>query len=294
MNTPLTLTCPAKINLALSVGAPLPNGFHPIASWMCRVSLHDDLTITPLPADAPSTFNIDWAPDAPQPSPIDWPLTSDLGYRAHQILQQHTNQQLPINYNLAKRIPVGAGMAGGSTNAAATFIALNQLFDLNLPNQTLADLSAKLGSDIPFFFGPPSAIVTGFGEIIQPSPITTPLHLAMIFPPLHCNTAAVYKTFDSLAPADATPDPSRVRNLAATSPLPPDAPFNDLAAPACKVQPQLADIRDRIAHATGQPVHVTGSGAALFIIAKDPQNAAQLAQQAHQATGAPALPLSTL
>ncbi|MHC4996776.1 MAG: 4-(cytidine 5'-diphospho)-2-C-methyl-D-erythritol kinase [Planctomycetota bacterium] len=296
MKNSVALKCPAKVNLALSVGAPLANGFHPIASWMCRVSLYDDLTLAPLEAGAASTFDIDWAEDAPQASAIDWPLAKDLGVRAHGLMEQHVGQALPIAYTLRKRIPVGAGMAGGSTNAAGTLMGLNELFGLGLSMETLAGLTVTLGSDIPFFFGAGSAIVTGLGEVIEPAPIERAIHLAMIFPPLHCNTGAVYRAFDGLVAEGAVEgvvDEAGVRELASAD-LTANGPFNDLAAPACRVESRLADLRERIFKGTGCPVHITGSGAAMFIVAGDAAEAERLAQEAGGVGGVATMALRTV
>ena len=101
-------------------------------------------------------------------------------------------------------------------------------------------------------------------------------------PPLHCNTGAVYRAFDEWRP-EGSVDAEAARAAAG----PPITPFNDLAEPACRVEPQLRGIRETIAETTGRPVHVTGSGAAMFIVAEDAADAQTLAQRA--ASRAPAL-----
>ncbi|MAE60328.1 MAG: hypothetical protein CMJ49_03115, partial [Planctomycetaceae bacterium] len=271
-----TFRCPAKVNLALSVGAPHPDGYHPIASWMITVCLADDLLITPLPTDRQSHFTIDWTPDAPRPSPIDWPLSDDLTVRAHALLEQHVDRALPVDVKLAKRIPVGAGLAGGSSNGAAMLAALDALFDLQLGRDILIDLAMQLGSDLAFFLTTPSAIVTGLGQTTRPAPRSAPAHLALILSDLHCATGAVYRAFDDYQPG-ATVDPDRVAALVSQDPLPDAQLFNDLAAPACHVEPRLTELRDRCAAIAQRRVHVTGSGAGLFIVARDQPDADSIA-----------------
>jgi 4-diphosphocytidyl-2-C-methyl-D-erythritol kinase len=139
MSQPLTIPCPAKVNLALSVGGPTPDGYHPIASWMVAIDLADELTLER--ADGDSTYDIAWSDDALRPSPIDWPLESDLIVKAHRLVEAEIGRPLPARATLRKRIPVGAGLAGGSTDGAAMLKALRQLFDLDLPDQRLIDLS---------------------------------------------------------------------------------------------------------------------------------------------------------
>ena len=285
----LTHHCPAKVNLALSVGPPLDSGFHPIASWMVAVSLYDDITITP---DDHTHFDIAYAPDAPAPSPIDWPLEKDLVFRAHQLLQQHTNQPLHARFIIRKRIPTGAGLAGGSSNAATTLLALDETFDLDLPLQTLIELSTQLGSDIPFFFSDGSAIVTGLGETLDPLPLPDPLDITLILPPLACNTAAVYKAFDHTDNITPVDEPA-VRAVASSGPLD-QSPFNDLAQPAAAVEPRLAELRAQIADLTGRAIHITGSGAAMFIVTNTPDRARDLAARISADTLTPAIAVQTI
>lgn len=303
--TTLAARCPAKVNLALSVGAPAANGYHPIASWMVAVDLFDDLALTRLdgrdaaeanPADAPgpggpaepagdSTYDIAWADDAPQPTPIDWPVESDLIVKAHRLVEAAVGRSLPVAARLRKRVPVGAGLAGGSSDGAAMLAGLDRLFALNLGDGAMIELASRLGSDLAFFFSTGSAIVGGFGERLEPWPAPEeagPVHLALLMPPLHCGTGAVYRAFDAMSPG-ASVDEASVRAAAG----PPIAPFNDLAEPACAVEPALAEVRRVIARAVERPVHVTGSGAGLFIVADDGAEAAYLAAAAQAAAPAP-------
>ena len=107
---------PAKLNLALSVGAPNAQRMHPIASWMVTVSLHDELFLEELQADSLSLYAIIWHKDARRKSEIDWSITKDLAVRAHLAVEAHVGRKLPIKMRLEKRIPVGGGLGGGSSN----------------------------------------------------------------------------------------------------------------------------------------------------------------------------------
>jgi len=288
----LTVACPAKINLALSVGAPDDSGYHPIASWMVRIDFADTLEARRLDETEPSTFDIGWAADAPAPSPIDWPVHEDLACLACQWVEHYTARALPVAVTLRKRIPVGAGLAGGSANAAAMIDALDRLFELQLDESDRLRIGAKIGSDIPFFFGDPSALVSGYGERLEAAPLAQPIHLALITPPLHCATGAVYRAFDDLNP-DAQVNEPAVRRLL-DAPLAPESPFNDLAEAACIVTPELKVAREACAQAAGRPVHVTGSGAAMFVVAEDAADAKKLAQRVAEETGVSVRPVSTL
>lgn len=285
MNDLLTVACPAKVNLALSVGAPREDGYHPIASWMVTIGLADQLTLQK--TDGESSFDIAWADDALSPCDIDWPLGKDLIYRAHGLLEAHTGKTLPIHATLTKRIPVGAGLAGGSTDGAAMFKGLNQLFALGLDDATLIDLSMQLGSDLAFFFSPGSAIVTGRGEHLTDAAMPSDMHLALILPDFGCPTGAVYQAFDSLLPQAAV-DKQAVHGAVAGN----RDCFNDLAEAACAVQPRLADLRARISQATRRPVHVTGSGAGMFIVTASAHDANDLSRIIRDQCSVSAIPVA--
>ena len=113
----VTLACPAKLNLTLAVGPPRSDGMHPIASWMVVVRFADTLTLKEIEGD--STFDIHFADDAPRHQEVDWPLEEDLAFRAHALLQREADRDLPVAVTIKKRIPAGAGLGGGSSDAAA-------------------------------------------------------------------------------------------------------------------------------------------------------------------------------
>jgi 4-diphosphocytidyl-2-C-methyl-D-erythritol kinase len=172
----LTVLAPAKLNLALSVGPPNGDGMHPICSWMVTVSLFDELLLTRLEDDRFSRYAILWHPEAKRRSDIDWPITKDLAVRAHLALESHLDRKLPVQLKLDKRIPVGGGLGGGSSNAAAMLRGLNTLFDLGLAADELAAIGATLGSDVPFLVHGGSAVVEGLGDRISRQLRMPPLH----------------------------------------------------------------------------------------------------------------------
>jgi len=284
MSTAAVQRCPAKVNLALSVGRPDADGMHPIASWMIAVSLIDELTVERM--DGESSYRIEWAEDAPQPSPIDWPLEKDLAVRAHRRLERAVGRSLPLRMTLAKRIPTGAGLAGGSTDAAGMLQAVNQLYDLQMTSGDLSSLAGELGSDVGFFFAGGAALVTGRGETVEPVASGAQFALLLVLPDLHCPTGAVYRRFDALRP-DAAVNRAAIEALIRANPLPAETLFNDLAEPACRVEPRLAELRDRIERTLHLPVHVTGSGAALFIAVETADEAAALARQLQRRVSVP-------
>jgi 4-diphosphocytidyl-2-C-methyl-D-erythritol kinase len=295
-STRVLVHCHAKVNLALSIGGPRPDGLHPIASWFVTIDLHDELAVEATAGD--STFHIAYADDAPQASAIDWPIEKDLTCKALRLLERFAGRPLATRVALRKRIPAGGGLGGGSSDAAGMLVALDQVHGLGLGEAKLIELASQLGCDVPFFVaalhGQPSAIVLGAGEIIEPVPREHAIHLLLILPGLHCPTGEVYRTFDALRPDAPPPDEARVRALAASSQLSPAMPFNDLAEPALVVRPELRTLRDAAADLLRREVHVSGSGSTLFAVAADRAEADALGRSVREALQLPAVAVATL
>lgn len=266
----LTTQAPAKLNLALSVGPLNSDGMHPICSWMVSVGLCDELTVTMLEPDRLSRYAILWHEDAKSTSDIDWSITKDLTVRAHLALQQHTKRQLPVQLKLEKRIPVGGGLGGGSSNAAAMLKAVNQLYELDLSKDELLRIAAGLGSDVPFFVSGGSAVVTGLGEQIDLHDQMPIINAVIVFPQVKCPTSSVYSAFDELSPSPLNSE--AVNSLAAknsNSSLHPEAIFNDLTQAAIDTAPQLQEHMQQLTDLAQRKSHIAGSGSSLFILCDD-------------------------
>lgn len=296
---PIELLCPAKVNLALSVGARDETGLHPIASWMVAVQFGDVLTLEPAQNDD-SRFDIERAGDAPSAWNREWSVAQDLCFRTHQLVEQQVHDDLPVRLKVRKRIPPGAGLGGGSANAAATLMAMRRLFGLAWDRNALVRLSRQIGSDVGFLVhalsgGTSSALVTGYGDAIEPIELTQPLHMVLILPPYECHTGTVYGQFDVIrANRNLPADVAKVKGMARGFELSPHELCNDLAESACHVEPRLAQDRERLRHVLGQDIHITGSGSAMFTITPDAKTARQLAQQVKSSTGLPAVPTCTM
>jgi len=280
----LALFCPAKINLALGVGPRNDVGMHPISSWMVPLAFGDTLELARLADADPSRFDLRFTEDAPIKGAIDWPLESDLAFRAHALLEQASGRKLPIAMKLRKRIPAGAGLGGGSANAAAMLDGLNRLFALGFDDEALAGFAGRLGSDVIFQLAArrhtSGAIVTGTGGVITPLPPAEPLQLILIFPgaDVACGTAEVYRAFDATYTPRPLPDPDAMMRLA-IGPLGEASLFNDLEAPAIAVQPQVGVTLEHLRQ-LGLAPHVTGSGSTVFVIVEnDPRHAQSLTDQ---------------
>ncbi|MHC4107813.1 MAG: 4-(cytidine 5'-diphospho)-2-C-methyl-D-erythritol kinase, partial [Planctomycetota bacterium] len=260
----ITIQTPAKLNLALSVGPADDEGMHPICSWMVTIDLFDELEVTRLAPDRLSRYAILWHEDAKRRTEIDWSVTRDLAVRAHLSLENHVGRRLPVQMKLEKRIPVGGGLGGGSSNAGAMLRATNTLYDLGLSVDELCEIASGLGSDVPFFVRGGSAIVEGLGERIEPQTAVRSLHAVVVFPEVSCPTGQVYCMFDELESRALRPDAVRAL-VHSLSPVQPDGVFNDLAAAAVRLAPSLESHLAQLSQLAERPAHVAGSGSSIFV-----------------------------
>lgn len=180
----LRVWAPAKVNLFLEVLGKRNDGYHDIATAMITVRLFDTLTFK---EEASGKIILQCS------DPTLSTGTDNLIVRAARLLQQQANCARGVSIHLAKRIPMAAGLGGGSSDAAATLTALNQLWGLGLETRELADLGGQLGSDVPFFFFPPAAWCTGRGEKVVPLKSGSTLWFVLVSCPVGLSTATVYK-----------------------------------------------------------------------------------------------------
>lgn len=188
----------AKVNLALEVLGKRPDGYHEIVTVMQAVDLCDRLTLEPA-----STLTLE-ADDAALPTD-----ERNLIIRAAMLLRQEAVVDSGARIRLRKRIPVAAGLGGGSSDAAATLWGLNRLWGLRWPHARLADLAARLGMDVPFFLGGGAALATGRGERLKSLPDAGAYALVLVNPGVLLPTREVYNR----VPADWHAEPSGTRRL---------------------------------------------------------------------------------
>src|ERR1700712_3611869 len=177
----LDVAAPAKLNLFLHVVGRRPDGYHLLQSLFVLIDWHDTLHFELRPLDARVARH-----DLGEPLPAD-----DLCLRAARLLQTESGTTLGVDISVDKRLPSGAGMGGGSSDAASTLLALNRLWGLNWPRAKLLELGLKLGADVPFFVGGRNAIVEGIGERLTPVDVA-PEWLAVVKPPQGIATAAIF------------------------------------------------------------------------------------------------------
>jgi 4-diphosphocytidyl-2-C-methyl-D-erythritol kinase len=229
----IEMTAPAKLTLSLRVTGVRPDGYHEIESEMVTLDLADTLVIGP--GDG---LTIDYAASAVRGMGADVP---DLGTGADNLVVRALKAVgRTAGVRLTKRIPLGAGLGGGSANAAAI---------LRWAGCTDLGVAAELGADVPFCVIGGRARVRGIGESVTAMAYEAK-EFTLLLPPFGVDTGAVYRTWDSLAASGAGPE---------------EPSGNDLEAPAMVVEPRLALWREALAAATGAAPRLAGSGSTWFV-----------------------------
>lgn len=179
----VSMDTPAKVNLYLHVLRKRDDGYHDIDSLFQAVSLFDRLALTRRP-DPGISLNVKGNGVASD--------ESNLVVTAFRVIQQRFAIDGGVEVALVKRIPVAAGLGGGSSDAAATIYGLNLLFGLGLDRHGMAKIGAEVGSDVPFFFSGGQARVAGRGEVVEPADLPVNYTLALVTPDLAISTADAY------------------------------------------------------------------------------------------------------
>ncbi len=278
----MEITAPGKINLFLGVGRRRGDGYHPIESWMCTVGLFDKLVF-----ERARRPGLDLASDASGLSVG----PDNLVRRAAEALAR-AGAECPaatvggLTARLHKRIPVGAGLGGGSADAARTLLALDRLWNLNLGRTRLQSLAADLGSDVPFFMGGPSALCSGRGENVMPVARPRARCCLLILPPYPLSTPRVFERFDEPGGApkraawsedQALEAIGRWADLDAAGLM--ERLFNDLEPAAFALRPELGRLREELEKRLGRVVRMSGSGSTLFTLADGMEEGEALAKR---------------
>jgi 4-diphosphocytidyl-2-C-methyl-D-erythritol kinase len=255
--------CPAKVNLYLKVLGRREDGYHELVTVMQPLTLADELWLTPGPG---LTFACDHpeVPSGPE----------NLVWRAAQKFAAASGREPQVHLRLVKNIPVAAGLGGGSSDAAGTLLALNDMAGQPLGPGTLHELATELGADVPFFLRPGPAVGRGIGTILSPLDLP-PYWYVLLNPGFPLSTAWVYGNLDLEALA------------AAGAPLPPtwdgEHPeswvANDLETVTCRRYPELRAWLGRLSRAGSLTQGMSGSGPTLFGLCLEAGAAKQAAAQ---------------
>jgi 4-diphosphocytidyl-2-C-methyl-D-erythritol kinase len=264
----IVIAAPAKLNLFLEVLRKRPDGYHDIESLMVAVDLFDTLAVR-----AQATGAISLTCDPPGLSAG----ADNLVVKAANLLRRQAGRpELGAAIHLTKRIPTQAGLGGGSADAAAALLALNQIWKLAQTREELAAMGASIGSDVAFFLSPPAAWCEGRGEVVTPEPVGRPLDFVLVAPAVGLATADVYRRLEVPAAPSAGAELRRAVRAGDAEAVGRSL-FNRLEKPAFALAPAVERVSRRLAGLGPCGALMTGSGSAAFAVCRSRQEAIRLA-----------------
>ncbi|NTU91438.1 MAG: 4-(cytidine 5'-diphospho)-2-C-methyl-D-erythritol kinase [Chlorobiaceae bacterium] len=260
----------AKINLGLLITGRRADGYHTLETVFAPIDWYDTLEFTPAEGISMSCSNLDLPSD-----------DSNLCVRAAKALREYAGIDAGVEISLVKRVPFGAGLGGGSSDAAATLRVLNGLWNIGAPSEDLHRLAVKLGADVPYFLEMKGlAYAAGIGEELEDLALSLPYHVVTVFPEVQVPTVWAYKNF---RPQFERPVPdlkiltSRLCNDRDTSVL---AVFeNDFASVVFDHYPVVREAREGLTGSGALFASLSGSGSAVYGLFADAVQAQSAAEQ---------------
>lgn len=268
-------TAYGKLTLSLRVGALRDDGFHRLEGLTVSISdPHDVVEVHAVPHPGGVTFElrgeIDGVPEG----------SANLAVRgAEELLVWAGRSGHGVRLGLSKKIPAGAGLGGGSADAAAAMIAIRRMLEIDIDDATLRELGARVGSDVPFCLEGGAAWMRGRGEELEPVPLPSGLPFLVVVPPFRLETASVYRAWDDLGRPRAS---RRVPAPASVAAVLPEL-SNDLEPAAEAVEPRLALFRADLEKAAEAPALLAGSGSAYAVAVPEDRPLVPFAQHVARA-----------
>jgi 4-diphosphocytidyl-2-C-methyl-D-erythritol kinase len=267
---------PGKVNLQLSVGPKESDGFHGVVTVFQAISLFDDVTVSR--ADIGAGISITISGDLAHGVPVD---ETNLAAKAALIMCQTYDLPLDLLIDIKKAIPVAGGMAGGSADAAATILALDHLFALDLSREEMSVVASKIGSDVPFLLGGGTAVGRGRGDEVTSALSRGTYHWVLALSSLGLSTPAVYNEIDRLREGLVVAQPHANEYLlqallSSDSTAVGKALSNDLQAAACSLRPALRLILEVGEEYGALGSIVSGSGPTVAFLVSDEEHALDL------------------
>ena len=266
--SPLILKAPAKINWFLRITGKRDDGYHNISSLFQCVDLYDDLSFTV-------------AEGLELISDLDIPIEENIVYRTACVLKKLTSSRKGAKITLNKNIPHGAGLGGGSSDAASALKGLNTIWKLGLTGTELSSIASEIGSDVPFFLKGPGALAEGRGERLRPMTVFPSVDLLIVKPDVSVSTAWAYSSYDAsrkltkkaidiklFIQAFHKQDFAFLRGLIE----------NDLEKVVAERYPVVGDIKSELARTGAVISAMTGSGSAVFGVFENRKKAEEAAK----------------
>ncbi len=281
MKTCAKLKAYAKVNLLLRVCGKRSDGYHSLVSVMQGLDLGDDLEVRRIEG----SIDLEVLPQEAAPAGED-----NLAWKALALLHARTGGKVGFACTLGKLLPLGGGLGGGSSDAAAALRCGNALLDRPLDEFSLKEAAVSLGSDVPFFLQLPIALVEGRGEFVKPLARPAGCWFVLAIPPVGCPTAQVYAYLaDRFTPHKQALEEARALAgaLAAGASAAEIAPLlhNDLEEPALETLPLLKHLKQVLLKVSARAALVSGSGSTVFGLADDADHAHYIAELAAKETG---------
>jgi len=258
----MKILTPAKINLFLEVGRKRGK-FHPIVSLIEPISLFDTIEIKKS-KNTKITFHSEW--EIPENNTVK---------KAVDLFREKFNSDDGIEINIWKKIPPGSGLGGGSSDAAAVLKNLPNLFGLNLKKEELVNMAIEIGSDVPFFLYNKISIVSGYGEIVEPFDINTPIYYLLLIPDREISTSEVYNQLDKSGKfGDLTKGKEKIKILIdliknADFEKMSKIIFNRLENSCFQLWKEGKEVMERLKKLSGRSFFLSGSGGCIFSLFRE-------------------------
>ncbi len=252
----------AKINIGLRILEKRPDGYHNIETVFHQIDLYDELALAPADAITLTTTSSEIPSDS-----------NNLCVRAAETLQRYTRTTKGVTISLKKNIPVGAGLGGGSSDAASVLVLLNRLWKTGLVQEELSSLAATLGSDVPFFIRGGTAVGTSRGEVLDHFRLEFPFAIVTVTPPIHVSTAWAYA---HVKPRTTRPTED-LRSIVEQGMLNPPAMAagitNDFEESVFEAHPQIRRLKETLSSSGALVAQMSGSGSSVFGLFRDTDTA---------------------
>ena len=269
----IRLLVPAKVNLTLRILGRRTDGYHDIESLVQKISIYDRITLSD--RDEPGIQLTCSDPSLPAGP-------DNLAHLAAQLIMEGSpTREKGISIHLEKTIPHGAGLGGGSSDAASVLMGLNTLWKLSRTREELAEFAQEIGSDVPLFLHPSPSLITGRGEKVEPSPILINATYVVVFPGFSVSTQWAYSNFR----LTKEPDKYTLSGLYRTEKEapPPDhwqsLLVNDLEEAVTTRHPEIGRCKEDLLRAGASASLMSGSGSTVFGLFEDRQTAEKAAEQ---------------
>jgi 4-diphosphocytidyl-2-C-methyl-D-erythritol kinase len=248
----ITLLSPAKINLCLSVLGKRPDGYHDVAMVMQMVGLYDEVVVSRQPRGITITCD-----NAAVPAD-----SGNVAWKAADLVLEAAGKKdsAGLAVNIKKHIPVAAGLAGGSGNAAAVLVGANTVLSSGFSKKQLAELGTRIGMDVPFFFSGPTAVAQGRGELVTPVAPCPKCWVLLVNPGFATSTAWVYKNVNLRLTKKV--DCTNIARLNTGNIA--ESLHNDLETVTSAAHPEINRIKDALVRRGAQGALMSGSGPTVF------------------------------